>query len=632
MHARVRTICASTAWITLAICGACRTSETSAPAAPPPSAAPAAPAAPVAEKPPEPPPAEAPKTLFATVPQRERTAYDATGEKFIIASQGEATSLAAKRMFELGGNVVDAAAAASFTIAVERPQSTGIAGGGFMLVHLADKKQTLAVDFRERAPARASEKMYQDAQGEVVDGRSTIGALAVGVPGMVAGVLDVQANYGKLTRAQVLAPAIELAEQGFEVYPHLSFAITRMQPVLTKSPAALAIFYDKRGNPLKVGTTLTQPDLGKTLRAISEKGAPGFYAGWVAKALVAEQKQQGGLITQADLSGYQVKYRTAVTDDYGPYQVVSMPPPSSGGVHVVEILNILEQAPLADAGLYTPNSISWTTSAMQLAYRDRAKYLGDSDFVKVPVKALTSDAYADSLRATVDPAKAHKSTDIPGFDPFTYESKETTHFTIADSAGNIVSSTQTINGWFGSGVVVPGTGMVLNNEMDDFSAKPGVANKFGLVGGAENAIKPGKRPLSSMSPTIVFQGDKPVLALGTPSGSQIISCVALTALNYLTHKLPLYDAVSALRYHHQYLPDELVVEAPGLPEATTHELETRGYKVKAGEIGCKVQAVAYEDGKLHGVSDPRGEGLVASEATQLPAHLDPESTGPISAD
>lgn len=626
MRACGRTAYAAAAWLILLACRSAPSAE--APSVPEPQVAPSS----VEQKPNAPPEAApAPKTLFATVPERTRASYDATGDKFIVASQGEATSLAAKRMFELGGNVVDAAAAASFTIAVERPQSTGVAGGGFMLVYLADKHETLALDFRERAPARATENMYQDKQGEVIPDRSSLGPLAVGVPGMVAGVLDVHAKYGKLTRAQILAPAIELAEQGFSVYPHLAFAITRMQPLLSKSEAA-RVFFDEKAEPLKVGARLVQPELAKVLHTISDKGAPGFYSGWVAKALIAEQKQQGGLITQADLTGYQVKYRPVVTDDYGPYTIVSMPPPSSGGTHVVEILNILEQAPIAGAGAYSATALSWTTAAMQLAYRDRAKYLGDSDFVDVPVKALTSDSYADSLRASIDPAKAHKATDIPGFDPFKYESKETTHFTIADHDGNIVTSTQTINGWFGSGVVVKGTGIVLNNEMDDFSAKPGVPNKFGLVGGPENAIKPGKRPLSSMSPTIVFKDDKPVLALGTPSGSQIISCVALTALNYLTYKLPLYDAVSALRYHHQYLPDELVVEAPGLPKELAQDLEARGYHIRNGDIGCKIQAVAFEGGKLHGVSDPRGEGLVANETSSAPVAAQPAKDGHISAD
>jgi len=623
MRSCLKASTASAVWLVLL---ACKSAPGAAPAAQPTSEVSPA----TLESKPTPP--AAPKTLFATVPERTRANYDATSEKYVVASQGEATSMAAKRMFELGGNVVDAAAAASFTIAVERPQSTGIAGGGFMLVHLADKQETLAVDFRERAPGRASEKMYQDDDGDVVDGRSTIGGLASGVPGMVAGVLEVHAKHGKLKRAQVLAPAIELAEQGVTVYPHMAFAIEKMKPVLSKSPAGRAIFYDQDGEALKVGALLKQPDLAKTLRAIADKGPAGFYGGWVAKAIVAEQKKQGGLITQADLTGYQVKYRPVVTDDYGPYKVVSMPPPSSGGTHVVEILNILEQAPLTEAGPYSASSLSWTTSAMQLAYRDRAKYLGDSDFVKVPVQALTSDPYADGLRALIDPSRAQKSTDIAGFDPYKYESKETTHFTIGDKDGNIVSSTQTINGWFGSGVVVAGTGMVLNNEMDDFSAKPGVANKFGLVGGSENAIQPGKRPLSSMSPTIVFRDEKPVLALGSPSGSQIITCVALTALNYLTYKLPLYDAVSALRYHHQYLPDELVVEAPGLPSELSEDLEKRGYTVKTGEIGCKIQAIAYEDGKLHGVSDPRGEGLVSNETTHAPAAAAPVVNTPISAD
>ncbi len=568
---------------------------------------------------------------IADFPDRQRANYETTSDEFMIASQGEATTLAAKKMFELGGNVFDAAAAASFTIAVERPQSTGIAGGGFLLAY-TPKGKAVAVDFRERAPAKATEKMYQNSKGEVIPGKSTEGIFAVGVPGMVAGVLEIQKKYGRLSRAQVLAPAIELAEKGVVVYPHLAAALEKQKDVLWKSEAARPIFFRAEGQPLKVGDVLKQPDLAKVLSAIAEKGKDGFYKGWVAEAFLAETKKQGGLITQADLNTYPVKFRVPVTDDYGPYQIVSMPPPSSGGVHVVQILNILEGLPLAQAGAYSAETLHMTASAMQLAYRDRAKYLGDSDFVKVPLKNLTSDAYALKLRATIDKAAAKKSDALSTPDPRKPESKETTHFTIADKDGNVVSSTQTINGWFGSGVVVPGTGMVLNNEMDDFSAKPGVANKFGLVGGKENAIAPGKRPLSSMSPTIVLQGSQPILALGSPSGSQIITCVALTTMNYLTYKMPLFEAVTALRYHHQYLPDQLLVEAPGLPAGLEADLKKLGHDVKTGEIGCKVQAVAFESGHLRAVSDPRGEGFVAGEKTAAVLPQIQDSNAPVSQD
>jgi gamma-glutamyltranspeptidase / glutathione hydrolase len=554
----------------------------------------------------------------AQFPERRKELYDSTGTKFMIASQGEATTLAARKMFALGGNVIDAAAAASFTIAVERPQSTGIAGGGFMVVHLPASKATVAFDFRERAPAKAFEKMYQDEKGEVVSGRSTDGALAVGVPGMVAGVLEIHKKYGKLPLKTVLAPAIELAENGFAVYPHLATALAAKQEVLWKSEAARSIFFHAEKKPLALGDQLKQVDLAKTLRTIADKGRAGFYSGWVGQAIVAEEKKLKGLLTLKDLASYQVKTRKPVRDDFGRYEIVSMPPPSSGGVHVIEILNVLEGLPLEKTGPYSSESVHSTASAMQFAYSDRAKYMGDPDFVSVPLKTLTSDAYAKNLQGTIDPKKAKKYTEVQAPDAKKFESKETTHFTIADSDGNVVTSTQTINGWFGSGVVVSGTGMVLNNEMDDFSAKPGVANKFGLVGGKENAIAPGKRPLSSMSPTIVLKDGKPVLALGSPSGSQIITCVALTALNYLTYKMPLYESVTALRYHHQWTPDQLIVEAPGFSPELTEQLRGMGYDVVNSDIGCKIQAVAFEDGKLHGVSDPRGEGLAVGEGTVPP--------------
>jgi len=559
----------------------------------------------------------------ATFPKRNRDVYESYGAKYMVVSQGDATTRAARKMFELGGNAIDAAVAASFTVAVERPQSTGIAGGGFMLIHVANTKDMLAVDFREVAPAKATQDMYLDKNGQVIPGSSSDGGLASGVPGMVAGVLSVHDKYGRLDRATVLQPAIELAEKGYAIYPHLAAALDDRKDVLKNSPEALVTFFDqgKVPKPLTLGKMLVQPALGKVLREIARSGKDGFYKGWVAEAIVAEQQRTHGLITREDLAGYQVKWRKPVQAAFGPYQVYSMPPPSSGGTHILEMLNIIEGFDLT-AEPYSVRSIHDTVSAMQIAYRDRAKYLGDSDFVPVPISGLISKAYAADWRRKITADKALNLGPDQLQDPFKYESHDTTHFSIADSQGNVVASTQTINGWFGSGVVVRGAGMVMNNEMDDFSVKPGVPNKFGLIGGKENAVAARKRPLSSMSPTIVMQQDKPVLALGSPSGSQIINCVLLTTLNYLSYRLPLWESVTALRYHHQWVPPTLVVEAPGFSPALAMSLKALGYDVSTGSIGCKVEAIAYEKDQLHGVSDPRGEGLAASEKPIPPPRAD----------
>lgn len=538
---------------------------------------------------------------------KKRAGYEATGKDIMIATQGKYSTAAGMKMIRLGGNAFDAALAISYVISVERPQSTGIGGGGFMLYHQKGMKTPMALDFREAAPIKGRSDMFLK-NGKEVKNLSKDGILAGGVPGLVAGLSVIHKKFGSLPLSTILGPSITLAENGFKIYPHLAKALKYKAKLLASFPASKKIFFGKDGEILKEGDLLIQADLGKTLRAIAKRGRNGFYKGFVAKAIVKEQRKRGGLITHRDLRTYKVKNRQPVTGDYKGFKVYSMSPPSSGGTHIVEIMNIVENDNLKEYGHLSPKAIHLTSAAMQQSFADRAAYLGDSDFVKVPVKGLTSKAYAMNIRKgiSLDRAKHRKATNKGN--PFPYESDETTHFTVMDGEGNVISSTQTINGWFGSGLVIPGTGIVLNNEMDDFATKVGASNLFGAIGGKNNLVEPRKRPLSSMSPTIIFKDKSPVLALGTPSGTRILTCVAGTILNYLEYKLPLYESVASLRFHHQWAPDEIRVEEPGFSSATTSRLKSMGYKINVKNLGCRVQAIALENGIMRGVSDPRGEG------------------------
>lgn len=541
----------------------------------------------------------------------KRSEYEAFGKKYMISTQGQATTQAAKYVFDQGGNIFDAAAAASFAISVERPHSTGIGGGGFMVMHHAESKNIEAVDFREMAPRKAFSKMYLDKKGKQVKDRSLTGALAVGTPGLVAGVIEVHKKYGKLPLNVVLKPAIDLAEKGMKVYPALTVAMKEESKRLCKFPAAKKIFLKKGCRPYKAGEILYQKDLAKTLKLIAKNGHDGFYKGFVADQIVKYQKETGGLIRHLDLKNYKVKQRKPVEGNYKGYKIVSMPPPSSGGTHVIEILNILEGYDLKSMGAQSAQAIHLTSSAMQIAFADRAAYMGDSDFATVPVDKLVSKKYAKALRSKITMNKALTSKDFPiPFHKLPYESDDTTHFTIMDGEGNIVTSTQTINGWFGSAMVTPGTGIVMNNEMDDFASHVGGVNLFGAVGGKNNLVEPRKRPLSSMSPTIVFDKEgKPFLALGTPSGTRILTCVMQTVLNVIEHDMPLWEAVAATRYHHQWHPEEIRVGPPYFTKETEDQLRAMGHKINHKGLGCKIQAIMkYNDGKLHGVSDPREEG------------------------
>lgn len=546
------------------------------------------------------------------LPGKKRTQYEARSKNYMISSQGENTTKAALFAFDQGGNIFDAAVAASFAISVERPHSTGIGGGGFMLINHADSQKTEAFDFREMAPARAHQKMFLDKKGNQDKEKSLTGPFAVGVPGLVAGVLAVQKKYGKLSLQVAMQPAIDLARKGFKIYPALANAMDAEKERLCKYPASKKIFLNSDCSPKKAGELLVQTDLANTLELIAQNGLNGFYGGVVAKKIVKSQKDYGGMITLKDMKNYQVKMRTPVEGNFKGKRVVSMPPPSSGGTHIIQMLNILEPYELAQFGAQSAKAIHLTSTAMQAAFADRAEYMGDSDFAKVPVKMLTSKNYAKKLRTLINENKAVRSQAFPvDFSKSYQEPEHTTHFTIMDGKGNVVSSTQTINGWFGSAMVAEGTGVVLNNEMDDFASHVGGVNLFGAIGGKNNLVEPKKRPLSSMSPTIVFDEDnEPILALGTPNGTRILTCVFQTVLNFIEYDMPLWEAVSAVRYHHQWKPDEIWVESIGFPNGVKEKLEQMGHTVKHNDrIRCSIQAIArYKNKELHGVSDPRGEG------------------------
>lgn len=545
------------------------------------------------------------------LPGHTRSQHEAKSKGVMITSQGTVSSQAGLEMFRQGGNIIDAAVAVSFAISVERPQSTGIGGGGFLIFYEKKTGKSFVWDFREVAPLKGHSKMFLKADGTPDPEKSIYGPFAVAVPGLVRGLWEVHKRWGKLPWSNTVQPAIRLAEEGLPVYPHLVDAIKEESPRLKADPDAAKIFFMPDGSIPPVGHILKQTDLGKTLRIIAKQGTRGFYEGSVAKNIVHTVRSNGGIMTAQDLAGYRAKERAAIEGSYNGFKIISMPPPSSGGTHVVQILNLLEQQNLAQWGAQHPETIHRIATAMQISFADRAKYMGDPDFSPIPSKELSSKSYAQAMQKYFGP-KARASKDFP-LPAIPDDKPETTHFTLADSEENIVVSTQTINGWFGSGLVARGTGIVLNNEMDDFAQAVGASNLFGAIGGDKNLVAPKKRPLSSMSPTLVLKDGKPFLALGTPSGTRIISCVAQTMLNVLEFRLPLYDAVAATRVHHQWMPEEIRIEKPFLPNAAFKDLEARGHKVKRQALGCQIQAIQRVGDAWVGVSDPRGEGLAIGE-------------------
>lgn len=554
-----------------------------------------------------------PSTILAEDATADRRHVEAHGKAYAIATQGDYSTMAALQMFEWGGNIIDAAVAASFTLAVERPQSTGISGGGFLIFHEAKTGKTYAIDFRERAPLLASENMFLDLNGNYQSLQSKNGVKAGAVPGFVAGLTEIHKKLGRLPFEKILIPAIDLAENGFPVYANLHEALQDRADILRKDPEARSIFLNNNGQPWPVGHILKQKDLSKSLRLIQKNQRDGFYKGPIAESLKQLSKTKNGLIDQNDFDTYQVKWREPLIGNFHGFDIYTMPPPSSGGIHVLQFLNILEKDSLEKSGLLSAHSIHLAASALQEAFADRAEFLGDPDFNKIPVKGLTSVEYAKARRREIPSDRARHADEVKKGNPAPYESSETTHFSIMDQEGNAVASTQTINGWMGAGIVIPGTGIVLNNEMDDFSAKVGTANMFGAIGGKPNAIEPKKTPLSSMSPTVILYNKKPIMSVGAPGGTRIISCVAQTILNYLEFKLPLYESIASIRYHHQWQPDILKIEAPGPKPEERKKLEQMGYKIEIAPVGCNVMAVTSENGQFHAVADPRDIGTSSAK-------------------
>ena len=529
----------------------------------------------------------------------------------VVTAQHLATQVGVD-VLKRGGNAVDAAVAVGYALAVVYPAAGNLGGGGFMTVQLADGRKTF-LDFREKAPLAATANMYLDAAGNVVPGASTHGYLAVGVPGSVAGFEEARTKYGTMSRAKLLAPAIQFAERGFVLQEGDVDMLHTATDDFKKDAPSAAIFLNK-GEPFKVGQKLVQKDLAKTLKLVSQKGTDGFYKGRVGADIVASSQTGKGIITQEDLNQYKVRELPPVECDYRGYHIVSAPPPSSGGVVICEILNIVEGYPLKELGFRSAQAVHYQIEAMRHAYLDRNSYLGDPDFVKNPLDRLLDKAYAAKIRAAIDPNKAGVSKDMkPGVAP--HEGTNTTHYSIVDSMGNAVSVTYTLNDWFGAKVTAAKTGVLLNNEMDDFTSKVGVPNLYGLVQGEANKIEPGKRPLSSMSPTIVTQDGKPVMVVGTPGGSRIITAVTHTIMNVIDYGMDVQEAVDATRFHQQWLPDMTNMDTFGISPDTRKILEGMGHNLgkpqDANHLAVILVGAPTLGGKprgnfrFYGANDPR---------------------------
>ena len=526
----------------------------------------------------------------------------------VVAAEPIAARAGAE-ILKSGGNAIDAAVAVGFALAVTYPQAGNIGGGGFMVIRLADGRTT-TIDYREKAPLKAWKDMFLDDKGNYLPQKSREGYLSCGVPGSVAGLLLALERYGTLNREKILQPAINLAEEGMKVSGPFAHDLKSALSRFAQYKSTYRVFL-KDGKPYRPGDTLFQPDLAATLKRIASKGRDGFYKGTTADLIVAEMQRGRGLISYDDLASYQAIERPPVIGTYHGHKIISMGTPSSGGILLIQLLNLLEQYDLTASGFASARTVTLMTEAMKLAYADRAEFLGDSDFYPVPVAKLISKSYADERRKLIDSNAAKPSSAVSHGSLRMQEHNETTHYSVIDQWGNAVSVTTTINDWFGSGIVVDNAGFLLNTEMDDFAAKPGTPNMFGVTGSAANAIQPQKRILSSMAPTIVLKDDKPYLIVGSPGGPTIITTVLQVILNVIDHHMNLQQALDAPRIHHQWLPDTLWYEKSGLADEVLMKLKRLGFNLieRNGNQG-DVEAILIDPKTelFYGVADRRGRG------------------------
>src|SRR5471032_84924 len=542
----------------------------------------------------------------AIPPARGIVAYNG----MVVAQESRAARIGIG-ILDQGGNAVDAAVAVGFALAVTYPRAGNIGGGGFMVIHLAKENRDMAIDYRETAPSAATATMFLDAKGEPDPAKSRDSALAVGVPGTVAGLALAREKYGsgKLSLADLIAPAIRLAQQGFPVEDDTADSLPRARERLARWPSSAGIFLKDGGKPPQTGDRLLQFDLADTLKAIAQDGPQAFYLGRIAAQIAAAVRSAGGIMTADDLKNYRAVERAPVRGTYRGYDIVSMPPPASGGVHLIEMLNILEGYDLAKIGR-GEKSLHFEIEAMKRAYADRAMFMGDPDAVKMPIAGLTSKKYAATLRAGIGD-KATSPADIRPGKPADVEGQNTTHFSVIDRDGNAVSNTYTLNFSYGLGLIADGTGVLLNNELDDFTAKSGASNAYGLIGFAANLPGPGKRPLSSMSPTIVLKDGKPFLVTGSPGGSRIITAVLQVIVNVIDFHMPVAEAVSAPRLHQQWQPEDVVVE-PGFDPAWLAALAARGHKIVATRPFTSANSIQATPNGYVGAADTRTRGALAA--------------------
>ncbi len=533
---------------------------------------------------------------------------ESVGQGMVVSAHPEASKIGAEVM-KRGGNAVDAACATEFALAVTYPVAGNIGGGGFMVIRMNDGK-TYTLDYREKAPLRGHRDMYLDDEGKVIKELSLDSHLAVGVPGTVDGIIRAHTRFGKLAFRDVIQPAIDLARNGFPITAKQAGRLNSYKESFLKMNDHKVVFV--KDDLWKEGDILKQPELAHTLELIRDKGRDGFYKGETAEALTEQMKKHKGLITQKDLDEYRSVWRVPVTGNYKNYTIISMPPPSSGGVALMQLLGMTELYPVKEWGWHDVKTVHLMIEAERRVYADRAEFLGDPDFYKVPVKGLHDPSYLKERMANFDPEKATPSSEIKHGEPAGAESEETTHYSVVDSKGNAVAVTTTLNRGYGTKIVVEGAGFLLNNEMDDFSVKPGVPNSYGLVGGEANSIQPGKRMLSSMTPTILEKDGKLFMVVGSPGGSTIITSVFQTILNVVEHGMNMQEAVAASRFHSQWLPDMVYYEKGGFSDSLKQQLETMGHKLKERSSIGRVDAIlCLPDGTLEGGADPRGDDVAA---------------------